>query len=106
MIRKCLRMQYLFSDKINKDSYNPTFSQKLNTLKNFKPYIIPFYNGNTKITKHLLKSYFYLVFSKICFFGGPLMLKQGINKLQNASLGDPLLMFFGYGVCYSLSVLF
>lgn len=107
MIRRCLRLQFAFSDKPKKDSHNPTFAEKVKILNNMKPYIIPFINKNSMVTKCLLKSYLYLIFSKFCFFGGPLLLKQGINQLQNsASLGDPLLMFFGYGVCYSASVLF
>ena len=72
-----------------------------------KPYIVPFIHHNKIITHSLLKSYVYLIFSKICFFGGPLLLKKGINGLQStSSFGDPLLMFFGYGICYSASVLF
>ena len=42
----------------------------------------------------------------MCFFGGPLLLKHGIDGLQSATLMDPLLMFFGYGMCYSGSILF
>jgi hypothetical protein len=58
------------------------------------------------VTKALLKSYGYLAISKFCFFGGPMFLKFGINSLQNLALGDPIMMFIGYGVCYSSSILF
>ena len=58
------------------------------------------------ITKSLLKSYGYLALSKFCFFGGPILLKHGINSLQGVTLVDPMLMFLGYGVCYSASILF
>ena len=94
------------SKKFKKDAHNPSLSEKIQILKRMKPYIIPFIHENKIITRSLLKSYFYLIFSKLCFFGGPLLLKHGINQLQNGGLGDPLLMFFGYGVCYSASVLF
>lgn len=70
--------------------------------------MIPFLHKDKRITLALIKSYGYLTCSKFCFFGGPLFLKYGINALQNGTLalGDPLLLFFGYGLCYSLSVLF
>ena len=71
-----------------------------------KPYILPFIHKDKKVTKALLKSYMYLAISKFCFFGGPLFLKSGINNITSLTLADPLLMFFGYGVCYSASVLF
>lgn len=58
------------------------------------------------VTKSLLKSYGYLALSKFCFFGGPMLLKNGINSLQGVALGDPMLMFLGYGACYSASILF
>ena len=47
--------------------------------------------------------------SKVCFFGGPLFLKFGINAIQQGvetGWTNPLLMFLGYGVCYSSSVAF
>ncbi len=74
-----------------------------------KKYFLPFLHPDKRITRYLLKSYTYLLFGKLCFFGGPLFLKHGINALQGAEtigIGDPLLMFLGYGVCYSASVLF
>jgi len=73
-----------------------------------KQYMIPFVHSDKRITIALLKSYGYLAFSKVCFFGGPLFLKYGINALQNSTItmADPLWLFFGYGLCYSLSVLF
>lgn len=75
-------------------------------LSELKPYIIPFVHSDKKITKYLLMSYMYLGVSKFCFFGGPMLLKYGINGLQNATIVDPLFMFFGYGLCYSASQLF
>lgn len=74
-----------------------------------KQYIIPFLHSDKRITSSLLKSYGYLLCSKICFFGGPLFLKHAINALQsgtNVGITDPLLMFLGYGICYSSSVIF
>lgn len=74
-----------------------------------KQYFVPFLHKDKKITGYLLKSYGFLILGKLCFFGGPLFLKHGINALQNAaefSIFDPLLMFAGYGICYSASVLF
>lgn len=35
-----------------------------------------------------------------------MLLKYGINSLQSAAMMDPILMFLGYGVCYSASILF
>ena len=58
------------------------------------------------ITRHLLKSYAYLAVSKACFFGGPMLLKYGINGLQKIAIVDPLILFLGYGLCYSASQLF
>jgi len=58
------------------------------------------------VTKSLLKSYSYLVLSKFCFFGGPMLLKHGINTLSGDTLVDPIMYFLGYGLCYSASILF
>ena len=44
--------------------------------------------------------------SKLCFFGGPLFVKLGINTLTGAVAGNPLFAFLGFGLCYSGSVLF
>lgn len=88
-----------------RDIHNPSLKEKIEIIKQMKPYIIPYLHENKTVTKSLLKSYVYLILSKICFFGGPLLLKKGINGLQSG-LGDPLLLFLGYGVCYSASVLF
>jgi len=75
-----------------------------------KQYMIPFIHNDKRITVALMKSYGFLACSKFCFFGGPLFLKYGINALQNGAvaftMADPLWLFLGYGVCYSLSVLF
>ena len=74
-----------------------------------KQYIIPFLHKDKRISSSLLESYGYLLCSKICFFAGPLFLKHAINALQsgaNVGIVDPLLMFLGYGICYSTSVVF
>lgn len=89
-----------------KESDTPSFKDKLHIFNQLKPYIFPFFHSDRFITFTLLKSYSYLALSKFCFFGGPMLLKVGINSLQNASFGDPFLMFLGYGICYSASVLF
>ena len=45
--------------------------------------------------------------SKLCFFGGPFLLKVGVNSLSGtAAMFNPLIYFFGFGVCYTGSVLF
>ena len=74
-----------------------------------RKYFVPYIHPDKRITSYLNRSYGFLLLGKICFFAGPLFLKHGINTIQSAeSLGitDPLLMFAGYGICYSLSVLF
>jgi hypothetical protein len=75
-----------------------------------KPYIIPFIHKNPIITKSLLKSYGLLGLSKICFLGGPICLKIGINGLSSAgaatAMANPLAMFFCFGICYTGSVFF
>lgn len=72
-----------------------------------KPYILPFAHPDKTITHALLKSYSLLALSKLCFFGGPFFLKLGINSLTGAAtVANPLMMFFGFGVCYSGSVFF
>ena len=75
-------------------------------MNEMKAYIIPFLHPNPLITKALMKAYGYLCLSKVCFFGGPMLLKFGINSLQSVSMADPFLFFFGYGILYSASVLF
>lgn len=48
-----------------------------------------------------------LALSKLCFFGGPFLLKVGVNALSGtAAMLNPLIYFFGFGVCYTGSVLF
>jgi hypothetical protein len=74
-----------------------------------KKYFVPFLHSDKRITNYLLRSYGFLLLGKLCFFAGPLFLKYGINMLQGAAavtITDPLLMFAGYGICYSGSVLF
>lgn len=91
-----------------------TDKPKLNNLieaikyaKDMKPYIIPFVHKDKEIRHSLLKSYGLLGLSKLCFFGGPFLLKLGVNSLAAPSgLLSPLLYFFGFGVCYTGSVLF
>jgi hypothetical protein len=83
-----------------------TFREKLNYLQEMKPYILPFLHDNKVITRALLRSYGMLALSKLCFFGGPFFVKMGINTLTGAAAGNPLLMFLGFGLCYSGSVLF
>ncbi len=99
----------IFQFSQHKHHLPPNFKEKINYIKSIKPYLIPFMHENTLITKSLFKSYGYLIFSKLCFFGGPLFLKHGINGLSvtgGLGLVDPLIMFFGFGVCYSGSVFF
>lgn len=69
-------------------------------------YVVPFLHPSRHITRKILVSYVHLVFSKLCFFGGPLMLKTGINSLQAGATFDPTLLFLGYGLCYTGSILF
>ena len=72
-----------------------------------KPFIIPGLHKDKKITHALLKSYSMLAASKLCFFGGPFLLKLGVNALSSTTASlNPLLYFFGFGVCYTGSVLF
>ena len=72
-----------------------------------KPYIIPGLHPDKKIRNVLLKSYLMLALSKLCFFGGPFLLKVGVNALSGtAAMLNPLIYFFGFGVCYTGSVLF
>jgi hypothetical protein len=72
-----------------------------------KPYIIPGLHPDKKIRNVLLKSYLMLALSKLCFFGGPFLLKVGVNALSGtATMLNPLIYFFGFGVCYTGSVLF
>ena len=72
-----------------------------------KPYIIPGIHPDKKITHGLIKSYAMLACSKLCFFGGPFLLKLGVNALSATTTAlNPLLYFFGFGVCYTGSVLF
>lgn len=77
-------------------------------IKETRTYIVPFLHHDKEITRSLLKSYSLLALSKICFFGGPFLLKLGVNSLSGpAAVGMyPLLYFFGFGVCYTGSVLF
>src|SRR5437773_2707329 len=95
---KIIKLVSNFSKKTNKTT---ELSDRIKILKEMKPYFLPFLHANKNITKALVKSYIYLVVSKICFFGGPLMLKKGINTIHSGTLIDPLLLFLGYGVCYS-----
>ena len=72
-----------------------------------RPYIIPGIHKDKTITHALLKSYVMLACSKLCFFGGPFLLKLGVNSLTGTAASlNPLLYFFGFGVCYTGSVLF
>ena len=81
--------------------------EALQYVNQMKPYIIPFLHHDKKITHALLKSYLMLAGSKLCFFGGPFLLKLGVNSLSNpTAMMNPLLYFFGFGACYTGSVLF
>jgi len=101
MLRNATRS--LFS----KVRYIDTAKEQWAYIKEMKPYILPFIHKDKIITNSLFKSYSLLILSKACFFGGPFFLKLGINSLTGAvAYGNPLLMFFGFGVCYSGSVLF
>jgi len=72
-----------------------------------KPYIIPGLHPDKNITKVLLKSYIMLALSKACFFGGPFLLKLGVNALSGTvTMLNPIIYFFGFGVCYTGSVMF
>ncbi len=72
-----------------------------------KPFIIPFLHQDKHITTALLKSYGLLALSKACFFGGPFLLKLGVNSLSApAAFLNPVVYFFGFGICYTGSVLF
>ena len=49
----------------------------------------------------------YLALSRICLFGGPVFLKYAIDTMKSTGGAiDPLLLIFGYGVCYIGSVVF
>jgi hypothetical protein len=74
-----------------------------------KKYFIPYLHSDKRITTYLNRSYGFLLLGKLCFFAGPLFLKHAINTLQagvEVGITDPLLMFLGYGICYSGSSLF
>ncbi len=77
-------------------------------VKEMKPYIVPFIHKDPMIAKTLLRSYGLLILSKACFFGGPFLLKLGVNALGGSVMGgfNPLIYFFGFGACYSGSVVF
>lgn len=84
-----------------------SFVETLRYINQIKPYLIPFLHKDKQITRTLLQSYGLLALSKVCFFGGPFLLKLGINSLGVPTAGyDSLIYFFGFGVCYSGSVLF
>lgn len=84
-----------------------TFRQKVQYVREMSPYIIPFMHPDRDITKTLLRSYGLLGLSKLCFFGGPLLLKLGMNALGGtAAFASPPVLFFGFGVCYWGSVFF
>lgn len=83
-----------------------TIREKLNYISEMKPYILPFIHKDKTITRALLRSYGMLAMSKVCFFGGPLFVKMGINTLTGAVAGNPLFAFLGFGLCYSGSVFF
>lgn len=97
---------YAFSKPGINKKFQTDFSDKIKILKQMNPYVLPFMHKNPEITKAIGKSYLFLAFSKVCFFGGPLLLKYGINGLSSASITDPLLLFLGYGICYSGSQIF
>lgn len=90
--------------KIEND--NPSFREKLQILNELKPYIVPFVHKDKTVTRSLMISYTYLAMSKVCFFGGPMFLKYGINSLSSGTLKEPILYFLAYGTCYSASILF
>lgn len=75
-------------------------------LKDMAKYVVPFLHKDRAVTMKLTKSYVYLIFSKLCFFGGPFLLKSGIDALKVGAMIDPWPMFLGYGLCYSGSVIF
>ena len=108
MIKLIKNYRYLFAAQkpTKKDTDSPNFKEKLQILNELKPYIVPFLHKDKRITTALIKSYGYLGLSKVCFFGGPMFLKVGINSLSNAAIGDPFILFLGYGLCYSASVMF
>ena len=77
-----------------------------NIYRSLAKYVVPFLHSDPVITRKLMISYVHLALSKICFFGGPLMMKGGINALQSGAAFDPSLLFLGYGLCYTGSILF
>lgn len=108
----CIRIKYIqmgLLDKIyrhlaKKSNQDSRVYEKIGST--LGKYMIPFLHKDKKITKNILVANFYLVLSKVCFFGGPLCLKKGINALQMGVMTDPTLMFFGYGICYTGSIFF
>lgn len=98
----------LFSS--NKQAEKPKVSTLIEAIKyakDMKPYIVPFVHKDREINISLLKSYGLLGLSKLCFFGGPILLKLGVNSLAApTAMLSPLVYFFGFGVCYTGSVLF
>jgi len=96
-----------FSTAKHKGQHQYNFMETVRYINQIKPYLIPFIHKDKQITRTLLQSYGLLALSKICFFGGPFLLKIGINSLGVPSEGyEALLYFLGFGVCYSGSVFF
>lgn len=106
MIRNLTR--FFLSTKQNVQHKKSSLMELLDYIKETKTYIVPFLHRDKEITRSLLKSYSLLALSKICFFGGPFLLKLGVNSLSGPVAAGmyPLLYFFGFGVCYTGSVLF
>lgn len=101
-------LRYGFSSAKKVNNRKDSLVEVVRYVKEMKPFIIPFLHHDKEITRTLLKSYSLLALSKICFFGGPFLLKLGVNALSAPASGGifPLLYFFGFGVCYTGSVLF
>jgi ABC-type bacteriocin/lantibiotic exporter with double-glycine peptidase domain len=74
--------------------------------KDMLPYILPFMHKDRQVSRNIFISYGYLLCSKLCFFGGPFLLKSGIDAIRMGAAVDPLPMLFGYGLCYCGSVFF
>lgn len=84
----------------------PEVATHENIYRTMAKYVVPFLHSNSQITRKILLSYVHLVLSKVCFFGGPIMMKGGINALQSGATFDPTLLFLGYGLCYTGSIFF
>lgn len=108
----CIRIKYIAMGLLGricrhlakKNNQDPRIYEKMGST--LSKYMIPFLHKDRKVTKNIIIGNIYLILSKVCFFGGPLCLKKGINALQMGVMTDPTLMFFGYGICYTGSIFF